>query len=185
MPLAAIFAKNPTTGLTEPVLIDPDTGGLVVTTLEHYLRHTGKFFHMSGEATIAAGASVSFLADIPVGLQLHADRLTFVSDVAPLTGQLLEDVTTSNDGTPMVGFNTNRRIGTPPQVLTYAAPTITDEGTKIAHWRIAGTKQEGGLGDAGFEEFILNHGYKYAFRLTNPTNTVATVSYVFEWAELT
>lgn len=183
MTIACIFGENLLTGLDEQFVIDPMFRAMVMMNSETYAKHLGVYFLLTGKITLAAGASAKFLARIPAGMEVHVGKLAITATTAPLDLNLYSAPTVTAVGTPVTPVNANQILNTPSVVLVYANPTTTANGATVNYTLVAGSKQDGGLGNGAFEELILAPLTDYLFVITNNSVSAADVGYDLEWIE--
>lgn len=134
--------------------------------------HEGLAFSSSQEwANIPAGASRDVLIQTDPTVEMH---IQFgVSTGGPTEIQLYEAPTFSGVGATMLTSNRNRRSSNTPLATVTVSPTVTTTGTLVAEVILEGvsTPGEGGITggsiELGFDEWILDPGVDYLFRITN------------------
>lgn len=113
-------------------------------------------------------------------------HIVFSAETEPgSTLELFEDTTVSANGTALTRVNSRRDITFTSELLVFADPTVTVDGTLIFIAR-SGTTTAGGKvkGEIShLAEFILDVNSKYQIKITPLSNTTA-VSVDFQWYEL-
>ena len=157
----------------------------------HRLTHDGKVFHASGTFTgILDTTSVYMLLRTPASCFPHMHRMRLTVGAGDVYGKLFEAGTVIADGTPVTPVNTNRNSSNTPDLLLFAGPTVTGDGTELHDkWlppTAAGVGQtHAGLSDAeAGEEWILKPSTDYLLKVTNDSGATITAQIELLWYEL-
>lgn len=146
---------------------------------------------MEGTQSIANSASLDFLWVCHNSTKWpHA--LWEIDAQVEMTMSMYEDVSTSNNGTPVTIFNNNRNSDTEAIVTGFVSPTLTsgalgdagNGGTLVWQKTIGSGKKIGGEGGRN-HEFIGKQGSKYWFKISNASGGAGWVNYDFNWYEHT
>jgi len=169
---------------TSPVVVDPDTGYLIVSDHDLYAIHQGRHWHFSAvDQTVAANGVMEILLRIPANFEAHVHIGGTVGFNA--LGEMFEDPTSSSPGTLQTVPNRNRSSVTTPEMDCYLSPTLLTDGTQLMQIFMpggVGKQAAGGTGDSN-AEWIMTEG-DYLLRITNLTNTAnVTAGIDIEWHE--
>lgn len=179
------------TGYMREFAFDPYVNAMTVIQEQHRMVHDGFFFQTSGKQTAWLDAtSKRFLIDVPAGAFPHIQSMVLNFGRGDIDFVAYEGATTSDDGTLIPEQNVNRISSNTPDILLYAEPTVTDQGTQLfTLWAPptgTGTGQSAngvsGIGQAS--EWILNQSTKYLIVLTNNSGSTINWSYEFSWYEI-
>ncbi len=188
---AKLFSKTGDTTWQAPRL-DPTTHAII--TVDHATgdAHEGNYFYVKGWMDIAnAGTHLDFLWVVASTTKWpHANWN--LSAEAEFIMTMYEDVSTSNNGTPITIHNSNRNSSTAAGVLGFTGPTLTsgtlgdgsNGGTEV--WAaIVGSGKDATVGKTTGYGFIGKQGSKYWFRLTHVPAGTHWIDFDFNWSEQT
>jgi len=164
--------------------VDSATDALLTVDYDHHEIHSGGHFFVEGWQDVDGAATVvDFLWVVPNTAKWpHA--LWELAGEAEFTLSLYEGVTTSNDGTPVTIFNSNRNLTTKVATVTaFSAPTVTNTGTLILTDIMGAARSSGST--ARNHEFIGKQNTKYLFRITKSAAGTHWLKYAFRWYEHT
>ena len=156
------------------VTVDRFNNALVVQTEVHENVHRGIFYTVSGTQSIGSDSVADFLIRVTT-----SSHIRFTGTVEhTMLGQLWEAPTTSADGTPLLVSNRNRFSANTAGTLFFGAPTVTDPGTQLMDFLMAGGNKNTASGGSGssFEEWILAPG-DYIARVSNTILSPAAAGY--------
>lgn len=93
-----------------------------------------------------------------------------------------EGVTTSNNGTGLILYNTNRQSTTTYTTTVFHTPTVSDTGTEIRSLYIAGGTGGNSIGGSDGDlarapEVLLKKNTKYLYRATNKAGSAKAMSF--------
>lgn len=163
--------------INTPRAIDITTGASVGIDYAHSEIHSGNHYK-------AGKQNISLNQDDTIELLFVAPDTTTWAHwvlVAQTTGQCViqvyEGTTTSDNGTSITPINRNRNSSNVATVAVYYAPTVTDDGTKIAERWLGGFgfKEASSSEYRGNKEFILKRNTKYLVRLTAINDSIKGV----------
>ena len=167
----SLYATNGTSVV--PVKIDQSTRAMTGIDYSHHEIHSGSHFHISycdDDLDSAQNADLLIVTPDTTKWSHFTYRVTSTLDVYAF---LAEDATTSNDGTGLTEWNSNRNSGTAATATVTHTPTVTGTGNAI--WQsyfglsTGAFVREGGE-SRNDEEFILKRNAKYLLRVTSGTN---------------
>jgi len=163
---------------------DTETGALKTVSNANCQIHAGNHYFYRNWANVSgADTEVDFMFTTPNSLKImHAQAIIRAQEEFNL--QIFEDVTTSDDGTPLTGRNCNRSYPDTPEMSLFNAPTITDTGTSI--WRAKVNPDVSpvcvSLGEN--YEIDVKVDTKYLWRLTKVNADTHWIDFDFFWYEL-
>ena len=166
------------------VYVDPVSGALITTSPEILALHGGNHFFVKTFLADAGGdgSITEFMFTTPnTSTRIHA-KAVLVPDV-DYTIEIWEGITTSDDGTPIAMINNDRDFTTTPELIAYAAPTVTDDGTLIWAARNGGGKNPIGVTPGLNYAIMAKTNSKYLFRLTKNIANAGVVDIDFWWTE--
>ena len=172
--------------------LDPSTHAIV--SVDHAVNdaHEGNYFYVKGWMDIA-GASTNLDFLWVVADTTKWPHANWVLDAeAEFTMTMYEDVSTSNNGTPITIHNSNRNSDTEAGVLGFTGPTLTsgtlgdgsNGGTEVWAGKI-GSAKKATIGKNTGYGFIGKQGAKYWFRLTHVPAGTHWIDFDFNWSEHT
>ena len=141
--------------------------------------HEGNCFDVSGVGVLngTTQTSYTFLSltgDTPV----HFHNFNVTADDGPVTIQLIENPTVTDNGDSFTPLNRDRSSSTSSEALVYSDATITG-GTVLTTRQIyggdVGVHGQGGRG-AISEEWVLSPNTTYAVKITND-DLLATINF--------
>jgi len=157
-------------------LVDSVSGARLVIDFVTALIHAGKGFKVTlYDASIANSASQEMLiqvADNPI----HANfTIGAEGDFEVL---IFEGTTVSAPGTPIVPLNLNRSSALLSTAVFNDSPTITGDGTEIAHGVLPGGQKNQAVDNeiGGDGEVVLATNTNYLIRATNFSGSASRVS---------
>ena len=143
--------------------------------------HAGKhFFYRTNQDVTDADTVVRFMFTTPATKKIHARFNMEAED--EFTVELFESAVASNNGTPVTTFNNNRNSTETPELLAYASPTISNEGTLI--WKSvinSGKKLSISIGTN--YEIIAKSSTNYLFKITKAAAGTHFIEPEFFWFE--
>ena len=149
---------------------------IVTTEIDHYLIHIGKSFVHSEAVNVLAGAVHDELLVNTTDSEVHLKSFEYTSTQANAEVILYKGVTTSDDGTPNILLDKNFRTNNTCSSILTTDPVITDLGTQVEHFLITGSKQIGGTGGSGDEEYVIKKNEKVLIRYRNNSSSTDTIS---------
>ena len=164
--------------------IDGSTEALEVIDYAHHEVHSGNHYFVKTylEDTGSAGNITEFMFITPdTTIRVHA-RALIAPDI-DFTVEIFEGITTSADGTPIARINNDRDSLNTSELIPYAAPTVTDDGTLIWAARNGGGRNAVGVAPGFNYEIKAARDTKYLFRLTKNVANDGIVDIDFFWYE--
>lgn len=163
-------------------------GGLVhYDELQHAI-HKGEAFAFDAEGSIPANTSI-YLMGITGAKEVHFDSFSGDFSQGNIRITLLEDGTTSANGTLQTPYRLNRVIPATNTLILYTAPTVLTDGNKMSGRFLplsgggANTAPRSGVIAGGR---VLKPNTKYLFKITNTdANTANVYGINFTWYETT
>lgn len=164
--------------------------GTVVIDSVHENIHKGFVYHASNKfTTVANGASAELLLVVPALTFPHFHRFKCNTGAGNIDVYFFEGTTVSANGTQLTAGNINRNSSNTPDMDVYHTPTITGDGTQVAHhWSPptgAGIGNTIGVTDiTNGEEWLLKPSTNYLIRITNNSGGSIDIWTEFLWYEL-
>jgi hypothetical protein len=147
----------------------------------HAKVHEGNFYQAGHYyAAVADDASADLL--ISTGANYNPHAVIIASVQGNCKAFLYEGVTTSDDGTSVTAYNSNRSSTNTSDPSFYHSPTVSNTGTQIGQGFIPGGEKSGAVGGGGSTEIrsgaeiILKKSTKYLVRITNISGSDAEIS---------
>lgn len=171
-------------------IIDMDTGNKQTITTEHSQVHAGQHFTSSDYDSAVATAAPKYWLLIAPDTTTRCHFLFVCSSSNAGIVEVYEDPTVSSVGSsPITSLNNDRNSVVESEMLAYADPTISSDGTLIFNTYLG--FEGGGLffGSSGGglfkreSEFILKQGESYVVKFT-PANNDTAVTFSAEWYEV-
>lgn len=165
---AALLARD-CHGNCQMPLVDSDQGALVmISEYEHAVHESERFkasYVRPHGSELANDASADFLVRIGA-IDAHARVRIEVGGDSELL--IYEAPTTSANGNQVDSVSKNRQILGTATVLFYEGPTVTNVGTLLFHWFIAGGTGGSSIGTGwGDTHWVLRANTDYLIRITN------------------
>jgi len=157
-------------------LVDSVSGGRVTIDFVTALVHVGKVFRISMyDAALADTNSQELLIQVGDN-EIHIN--VTVSVLGDFEVFLFEGTTVSDDGTPVVPLNLNRTSSLVSAGTFSTSPTITGDGTELAHAVLPGGQRNQAIENevGGDGEVILAPNTIYLLRSTNFSGGASRVS---------
>ena len=170
--------------INKPSSSDPSSAISTVLDSKTFYIHQGLAFSHSGKTTLANGASYYHLFRTPSNISPHVWQILIQSDATPFDVYILEGTAVGANGTAQTPINMNRNSSTVSQVSVYNGPTVTNDGTIIDYFLIAGSKQSGGIGEGNEIELIWKPSTNYAVKVTNNGTGIANFGLYAGWIEI-
>ena len=168
-------------GCTDVAVIDLPTyedTGIIGIDWEHYKTHEGEHFFYRDFVTLGNNANQSILLRTG-NCSVHI-IMQFYSDNGAFNVSLWEYPTTSNNGTHVNYWNSNRNFTNINCLNITISPTLSTFGTMLFKEQAgSGTKVGGDI--RGRNEIILNANSIYLVRITNVATTSNDINYHFDW----
>ena len=147
--------------------------------------HEGQAFGIDADGTLLNAASLLLLG-ITGDREVHFLAIEGDWSAGGVRYELFEEPTTTADGTPVTPYALNRALVNAATLSVYSAPTVTDDGIKIAQKYIPSTGVGGNVqakfgGIAGGR--VLKKNTKYLIKLTNESGDTVTHGHYFVWGE--
>ena len=147
----------------------------------HHEIHEGDAFHLSNQQNIANAGSFNYLIVTP-----NTDKFThmFINVVSQAEAQetFFEEVTVTDSGTALTGYNRNRTIGSEPVTKVFLTPIVVSSGIIIQNknW---GTGKSIGDVMRSENEWVLNSGTTYMVNAQNNTTSSNLITTWLNWYE--
>jgi hypothetical protein len=139
-----------------------------------------KKFLISTDLMIPSLESVYFLGVTDKSIKFLP--LSVQATGGPIVFQLFEDCETSDDGTLVSPVTVDRTSDATPLTLSYASPTVTNEGVLVIQDLASGDNKSSDS-IAEVTELKLKANTKYLYKITNNSNQDETVFVNFKWSE--
>ena len=165
------------------VIIEDILPSMVITTIDHWLVHTGVSYTASDTVSVPSGASYTFYLRNTVSTGTHMTVYSFVSTQGDASVNFYEGSTVADDGDIVPPRNNNRTYSDSAEVEVFANASTTALGTQLEHDIITGGKQSGGSGGS-VDEWVLDQNTDYSIVYTNNSGQADVVSYHFDFLEV-
>lgn len=165
-------------------IFDTLSDSIALIDLIHKKIHQHEAYLASAPFTVASGATVEILIQVPADTEPHVKDYEFVTNVAPGELELFEGTSVSANGSTVETFDMRRDgVITNSGVSLYSGPTIDSDGTRIEFNELIGDKRLGGSATSRAVEWDFNEGETYLLRYTNTSNNEADVGFNMIWYE--
>jgi len=178
-------------GSEERYKFDPIAHAVTVIQEQHRLLHDGFMFQTSGKQTgWLDTTSEEFLIRCPAACFPHVQTMLLNFGKGDIDFLAFEGPTVTDPGTALTAQNPNRASSNTPDLLLYATPTTSADGTQIfTLWTPptatgVGQSANGVRGIGQGSEWVLAPSTDYLVRLTNNSGATIDWSYEFAWYEV-
>lgn len=175
--------------INQEALIDLSSREVVTETNSHYMMHEGNHYFIKTWLINTGAISTfdEFMFITPNSdIRIHA-KVSIQSD-DDATFDIYEAPTTTANGSAVPSINCDRNSSNTAELLPFASPTVTVDGTLIWSARTGGSGVTPIGGSSGVSlstnyEIIAKANTKYMFRLTKNTSNDTVMDIDFYWYE--
>ena len=148
---------------------------------EHTKIHQGLHYEASNyDSNVDTAAAKKWLFIAPSS-DLEAHIIFEITAENEILIEVFKDPIVSNNGTPIIRFNSKYLSEDDSQSTTFKNPTTTDDGTRFYVRRLGSGKQRGGFTRRP-QEMIIENGMKILFKITTDAND-NIVDFNINWYE--
>lgn len=172
-------------GTVVPIVADPSSHGLLAIDQNHREVHEGAAYFIKGQQDVdGAGTIIEIMFTTPDTAKLIHAKAAIAAEAGFLV-EIFEGITTSDDGTPVPGFNCRRDSANVAGLTSFAGPTVTVDGTLIWSAQLGSGRNSIAVSPGLNYELIVKRNTKYLFRITKAASGTHWVDTDFWWYEHT
>ena len=143
---------------------------------------SGKYFFFKAWADVADAETVVYFMFVTPNTSTRINARAHVHAEDEFRLQIYKDATTSNDGTPVTAQNVDQDSTHTPELLTYTAPTVTDEGTLVWDAIVDESNPQSVSMHEGYS-IIAKTNSKYLWKITKINTGTHWIDFDFYWSE--
>ena len=179
------FLQGKVNGGVAAVKIDPSTNAIATVDFEHVEIHGGSHYFVKDYVDVDGDGTVVYMGfttpDTTKWIHAHSS----IIGEAEFQVEIYEGATVSSTGVPLTPINNNRNSTNTAGLFPFAAPTVTDEGTRIWNGVTgAGRYPSAVSAEFGFE-IVAKQNTIYLFKLTKVSPGTHYIDTNFWWYEHT
>lgn len=171
---------------TEKLINVIDLTSLSVRTISNEFSEINNSKHFFGKSFVdfdgGADETQYFMFRTPnTDMRIHA-KASFYANVE-FEIYIFEDATVSDDGVDFPTYNNNRDSSNGNQLKAFAAPTVTDEGTRIWSAKTGSRRASTGVSPGFNYEIVAKTSTVYVFKIVKKEVTIGYIDVDFWWFE--